>query len=121
MRMYNMAGWRVGFCWRQRRDGRGPGRTIVDRPAASPSYNDGAMAEDDRFFKRVLELVDAEPFQPFDIRTSDGRVYSVDSPHFLARSREGTVITYYTAEDDRAVTIDVKHIVAIEIANRPTA
>lgn len=71
--------------------------------------------------KRLLDICDADPFQPFDIRTSDGRVYSVDSPLFLARSREGDVITYYTPEDDRAVTIDVKHIVSIEIANRPAA
>jgi hypothetical protein len=71
--------------------------------------------------RRVLEIVDADPFLPFDIRTSDGRVYQVDSPQFLARSREGDVITYYTLEDDRAVTIDVKHIVSIEVANRPAA
>jgi hypothetical protein len=71
--------------------------------------------------KRILEVCDADPFQPFDIRTSDGRACYVDSPQFLARSREGDVITYYTPEDDRAVTIDVKHIVSIEIANRPAA
>lgn len=79
------------------------------------------MAEDDRFFKRVLELVDAEPFQPFDIRSSDGRAYFVDSPDYLARSREGDVITYYTPEDDRAVTCRVAHIVSLEVANRPAA
>jgi hypothetical protein len=71
--------------------------------------------------KRLLEFCDADPFLPFEIRTSDGREYTIDSPHFLARSREGDVITYYTLEDDRAVTIDVKHIVSIEIANRPGA
>ena len=71
--------------------------------------------------KRILEVCDADPFLPFDIRTSDGRAYYVDSPQFLARSREGDVITYYTPQDDRAVTIDVKHIVSIEIANRPAA
>ncbi|MDQ3439299.1 MAG: hypothetical protein M3478_02995 [Planctomycetota bacterium] len=71
--------------------------------------------------KRVLAIVDADPFLPFDIRTTDGRVYQVDAPQYLARSREGDVITYYTPEDDRAVTIDVKHIVAIEVANRPAA
>ena len=48
-----------------------------------------AMGDDDRFFKRILELVDAEPFQAFDIRKSDGRAYFVDSPDYFARSREG--------------------------------
>jgi hypothetical protein len=47
------------------------------------------MSEGDRFFRRILELVDADPFQPFDIRTSDGRGYFVDSPAYFARSREG--------------------------------
>ena len=76
---------------------------------------------DDMENRRLLEVVDADPFLPFDIRTFDGRVYSVDAPQFLARSREGDVITYYTPEDDRAVMIHVKHIVAIEVANRPAA
>jgi len=78
-------------------------------------------AEGDRFFRRIPELVDADPFQPFDIRTSDGRGYFVDSPNYFARSREGDVITYYTPEDDRAVTIRVSQIVSLEVANRPAA
>lgn len=79
------------------------------------------MSDGDSFLKRMLELVDADPFQPFDIRTSDGRGYFVDSPDYFARSREGDVITYYTPEDDRAVTIRVSEIVSLEVANRPAA
>ena len=79
------------------------------------------MGEEDRFLKRILELVDAEPFLPFDIRTRDGRAYFVDSPDYFARSREGDVVTYYTPEDDRAVTIRVSQIVSLEVANRPAA
>ena len=65
--------------------------------------------------------MDADPFQLFDIRTSDGRDYFVDSPDYFARSREGGVITYYTPEDDRAVTIRVSQIVSREVANRRAA
>lgn len=79
------------------------------------------MSEDNRFFRRILELVDADPFLPFDIRTSDGRAYFIDSPDYFARSREGDVITYFTPDDDRAVTIRVSHIVSLEVANRPAA
>ena len=79
------------------------------------------MSEHRTFLTRLLALVDAEPFQSFDIRTSDGRAYMVDSPEFFARSREGDVITYYTPEDDRAVQIRVSQIVSLEIANRPAA
>ena len=79
------------------------------------------MGADDKFFKRILELVDADPFQPFDIRTSDGRAYFVDSPEYSARSREGDIIVYFTPEDDRAATIRVSQIASLEIANRPAA
>ena len=84
-------------------------------------YNSGDMASEENFYKRVLALVDADPFQPFDIRTSDGRAYLVDSPEYFARSREGDIIVYFTPEDDRAVTIRVSQIVALEVANRPAA
>jgi len=79
------------------------------------------MSENNRFFKQILELVDADPFQPFDIRTSEGRAYLVDSPDYFARSREGDTVTYYTPEDDRAVIIRVSQIVSLEVANRPAA
>ena len=79
------------------------------------------MSEGDKFFRRILELVDADPFLPFDIRTSDGRAYLVDSPDYFARSREGDIIVYFTPEDDRAVTIRVSQIVSLEVANRPAA
>jgi hypothetical protein len=78
------------------------------------------MSEGDRFFRRILELVDADPFQPFDIRTSDGRAF-VDSPDYFARSREGDIIVYFVPEDDHAVTIRVSQIVSLEVANRPAA
>jgi hypothetical protein len=80
------------------------------------------MSEDDRsFFRRIIDLVDAEPFQPFDIRTSNGRAYFVDAPEYLARSRRGDVVTYYTPDDDRAVFIRVAQVVSVEVANRPAA
>ena len=75
---------------------------------------------DDTLYQRFLQLSEARPFEPFDIRTSDGPVYTVDAPGFLARSRTGQVLTYIT-EDDRFVNIAVSHIVAVEVANRPAA
>jgi hypothetical protein len=79
------------------------------------------MSENRRFFDRMIELLDAEPLQPFDIRTSDGRAYMVDAPIYLARSRTGETITYYTPEDDRMVVTRVSQIVSLELANRPAA
>lgn len=79
------------------------------------------MSEDNRFFRRILELVDADPFLPFDIRTSDGRAYFVDSPDYFARSRAGDTVLYFRPEDDRAVTIRVSQILSLEVADRPAA
>lgn len=70
--------------------------------------------------ERIIEMLHGEPFKPFEIRTSDGRVYEVDHPDFVARSRDGRTITYYTS-DDRMVVIDTAQIVALEVANRPAA
>ncbi|HYE19278.1 MAG TPA: hypothetical protein VEA69_12585 [Tepidisphaeraceae bacterium] len=70
--------------------------------------------------KKIDEFWKRQPFAPFDIRTSDGRVYTVDHPDFLTRSRDGKVI-YYITEDDRLTSLALSHIVALEVANRPTA
>jgi len=60
------------------------------------------------------------PFAVFDIRTADGRVYTVDHPEFVSVSRKGDTIVYFT-EDDRIAVIGCAQIVSLEIANRPTA
>src|SRR5688572_11838980 len=78
-------------------------------------YNQTSMDQ-----QRILDFVHADPFVPFDIRTSGGRVYSVDAPDFFARSRDGRTFTYYT-EDNRIVVIDMEHVLAVELANRPAA
>ena len=71
--------------------------------------------------ERIQEFMRRAPFVPFDIRTSDGRVYTVDHPDFLARSRDGQTVTFYMPEDNRLVVIDCGQIVSLELANRPTA
>ena len=66
--------------------------------------------------EKVIEFWKRQPFAPFDIRVSDGRVYQVDHPDFLMRSRRGKTVTF-TTEDDREVVIDVGHITSLEVAN----
>ena len=60
------------------------------------------------------------PFRPFEIRTTDGRVYTVDHPEFLFLSRDRSVIVYET-EDYRIVTIALSQIAALEVANTHAA
>ena len=68
----------------------------------------------------IREFHNARPFSPFEIRTSDGRVYSVEHPEFLSLSHAGNVI-FYVTDDDRQITIAVSQIVALEKMNAPRA
>jgi len=70
--------------------------------------------------ERIEEYWKRKPFVAFDIRTADGRVYTVDHPDFLSKSRDGRRL-YFITEDDRQTAIAMLHIVALETANRPTA
>ena len=54
-----------------------------------------------------------QPFVAFNIRVMDGRVYKVDHPDFLLRSRDGKTLRF-VMEDDRVVGIDVAQITRLE-------
>jgi hypothetical protein len=58
----------------------------------------------------------AQPFDPFEIRMFDGRVYTVDHPEFLLLSHKGNVV-YYMTEDDRLITLAVSQITSLEKTN----
>jgi hypothetical protein len=68
----------------------------------------------------IRNHVKTEPFEPFEMRLSNGRVYTVDHPEFIAMSRDGRTVAFYT-DDGRLVTIAVQHINTIEKLNRPHA
>lgn len=68
----------------------------------------------------VRSHLKTEPFEAFEMRLSNGRVYTVDHPDFIALSRDGRTVAFYT-DDGRLVTIAVQHINTIEKLNRPNA
>jgi hypothetical protein len=70
--------------------------------------------------QNIADQLHRQPFTPFDIKTSDGRVYTVDHPDFLMRDRVGDVV-FYVTDDNRPVTIALAHIVALEVTNSPRA
>jgi hypothetical protein len=69
--------------------------------------------------KVVLDFIRREPFLPFDIRTTDGRVYTVDHPAFISITRDHSVLLYQNPEDDRTLRIDTANIVTLEVASDP--
>ena len=54
-----------------------------------------------------------QPFIPFNIRVMDGKVFKIDHPDFLVRSRDGKTLRFVML-DDRVVAIDVSQITRLE-------
>jgi len=69
---------------------------------------------------KIRDYHGRRPFVRFDIRASDGRVYTVDHPEFLMQSCNGRTVSY-TRDDDREIVIDVTHITSLEVANSTAA
>ena len=61
----------------------------------------------------VRYFMNAEPFVPFFIRTSDGKQYRVRHPDYVAISPKGGRVTVYDNEETGAM-LSALHIVAVE-------
>ena len=55
----------------------------------------------------------AEPFQPFLVKTSDGRQYRVKHPDYVAISPKGGRITVF-ADEETSTTLSALHIGGVE-------
>jgi len=67
-------------------------------------------------YDKIKEYHERRPFKPFDIKMSDGRVYTVDHPEFLAQSPTRRYVLYVT-DDGRDVALDAQHITTLKVAN----
>ncbi len=61
----------------------------------------------------VRRLMNAEPFSPFLVKTSDGKQYRVKHRDYVAISPKGGRITVY-ADEETTTTLSALHIVAVE-------
>ncbi len=61
----------------------------------------------------VRNLIHANPFIPFIVKTSDGKQYRVKHPDYVAISPKGGRITVY-ADEETSTTLSALHIVAVE-------
>jgi hypothetical protein len=61
----------------------------------------------------IRRLMNAEPFVPFLIKTSDGKQYRVKHPDYVAISPKGGRVTIY-ADEETSTMISALHIVAAE-------
>jgi hypothetical protein len=61
----------------------------------------------------IRKHLDAVPFVPFVIKTSDGKQYRVKHPDFLAISPKGGRVAVF-ADEEASTTLSALHMVAVE-------
>ncbi|HUY35377.1 MAG TPA: hypothetical protein VMV69_21715 [Pirellulales bacterium] len=64
----------------------------------------------------IQQMLRRQPFEPFEIRLSNGEVHEVRHPENAAVGRTRLVIMYPDTETDRMVICDLNHINVIEAA-----
>lgn len=62
----------------------------------------------------VRKLMNAEPFRPFFVKTSDGRQYRVKHPDYVAISPKGGRLTLFD-DEETTTTLSALRIVGVEI------
>ena len=62
----------------------------------------------------VRKLMNAEPFSPFLVKTSDGKQYRVKHPDYVAISPKGGRVTLYD-DEETTTTLSALHIVGVEL------
>ena len=60
----------------------------------------------------VRRLLEARPFEPFAVRTSDGREYTVPTSDHAKLNPRGTYLIVFF-DDDSHATVSVLHLVAV--------
>ncbi|MCL2646756.1 MAG: hypothetical protein FWD61_07090 [Phycisphaerales bacterium] len=63
--------------------------------------------------KAIQELLDKEPFRPFNIVTSSGKAYPVNNPRLVVVLRGDVFYAY--PKKDRWTTIAISHITSIDV------
>ena len=64
--------------------------------------------------EQLKNVVNAQPFRPFNIRMADGRVFSVKHRDFISRSPTGRTVIVY-GDDDSFSIIDLLLMTELEI------
>jgi len=65
---------------------------------------------------KLREVLHAEPFQPFVIRTADGRSVAVPHPDFISVSPPGRMVHVFR-KDGRSEFIDLLLVTSIDLAD----
>jgi hypothetical protein len=67
----------------------------------------------------IREAIQASPFQPFRVRVSDQRVYSIPHPEFISVGPNGRTVVIHL-EDGGVRVLDTLHITGLDFGPAPT-
>jgi len=70
--------------------------------------------------EEFTNVLHQQPFRPFNIRMADGRVFRVDHPDFVARSKSGRTVIVY-GDDDKWSALDMLLMSELEVLEAPTS
>jgi len=65
-------------------------------------------------YEEIGEMMHAEPFKPFEIRTSDGDTILIIHPDFIARSPLGDTVIVYEKDSSHHRVVNLRQVVTIE-------
>lgn len=61
----------------------------------------------------LRNLLNAQPFRPFDVKTTDGDTFRLNHPDFAMISPDETEVIFYD-KDHHFRMVDMDHIVSLE-------
>jgi hypothetical protein len=71
--------------------------------------------------EQLRETLQASPFQPFNIRMADGRVFHVPHPDFLSLFPSGRLATIYNDKGTASSIVDLLLMTELEIPAEKSA
>lgn len=65
-------------------------------------------------YEEIGVMMHAEPFKPFEIRTSDGDTILIIHPDFIARSPLGDTVIVYEKDSTHHRVVNLRQVVTID-------
>jgi hypothetical protein len=62
----------------------------------------------------LRDKLEATPFQPFGLRTPDGRIVAVPHPEFISLAPTGRIAIVWKGEGERYSTVDLRLVSDLE-------
>jgi len=68
---------------------------------------------------QMIELINRQPFKPIEVHLRDGGVFTVESPHLIATSRNQATFTVCSDDNDSARYVAYRNVTQV-VTEEPT-